>query len=181
MLLLTNINVPAWLVIQHNIAFILNVILFIAAISKDPGYIKQDKTIDFYHAVEAVSEEIQHRLTLKLSVYATRRQAEPICLRRLLCPICEVVRSERSRHCPICNRCVNRFDHHCPWINNCVGNSNHCIFVGYLASSLLNLATVVLLMAVVIKGLWTSDANLLEGADSRRSVIGYLLEPSDGQ
>lgn len=49
-----------------------------------------------------------------------------------LCPECEVVRTERSRHCNICNRCIERFDHHCPWINNCVGIRNHGYFYLYI-------------------------------------------------
>ncbi len=52
----------------------------------------------------------------------------------LLCPDCEVVRTDRSRHCSYCNRCVERFDHHCPWINNCVGTGNHGPFSFFIVS-----------------------------------------------
>ena len=66
----------------------------------------------------------------------------------LLCPDCEVVRTDRSRHCSICNKCVERFDHHCPWINGCVGTANHGVFVIFILAmeALLISTTVVLLM-----------------------------------
>lgn len=54
----------------------------------------------------------------------------------LLCPDCEAIRTDRSRHCSICNKCVERFDHHCPWINNCVGIHNHGVFMCFLLSML---------------------------------------------
>lgn len=46
-----------------------------------------------------------------------------------MCPYCEIVKTERTRHCVICNKCIERYDHHCPWINNCIGASNNNIFL----------------------------------------------------
>jgi hypothetical protein len=56
-----------------------------------------------------------------------------------MCPDCQVMRSNRSKHCAICNRCVERFDHHCPWINNCVGVKNHNSFIVFIYSLVLTL------------------------------------------
>ncbi len=62
-----------------------------------------------------------------------------------MCPVCECLRTTRSRHCNICNRCVERFDHHCPWINNCVGTRNHVFFYLYILSLSLFLPFVVII------------------------------------
>ena len=51
-----------------------------------------------------------------------------------ICPKCEILRPQESRHCFICNKCVDRFDHHCQWLNNCVGAANHFYFYIYLLS-----------------------------------------------
>ena len=83
---------------------------------KDPGYLKKPENVDFMHLMKIF---------------------DPV----LLCPDCEVVRTDRSRHCSICNRCVERFDHHCPWIGNCVGQKNHGFFMSFLLSMLSLLVT----------------------------------------
>eukprot|EP01017_Pseudomicrothorax_dubius_P032343 TRINITY_DN4228_c0_g1_i5.p1 TRINITY_DN4228_c0_g1~~TRINITY_DN4228_c0_g1_i5.p1 ORF type:complete len:252 (-),score=11.54 TRINITY_DN4228_c0_g1_i5:45-800(-) len=49
-----------------------------------------------------------------------------------ICPDCEIVKPERSRHCEACNHCVMVYDHHCPWINNCVGARNHKQFLVFI-------------------------------------------------
>ena len=79
-----------------------------------------------------------------LSFMQLLKEFDPV----LLCPDCEVVRTDRSRHCSICNKCVERFDHHCPWINGCVGTANHGLFVIFILSMetlLISTMTVLLL------------------------------------
>ena len=66
----------------------------------------------------------------------------------MLCPECEVIRTNRSRHCSICNRCIERFDHHCPWINNCVGVHNHNVFVFFLLFTAFSLGTIILCLSL---------------------------------
>jgi palmitoyltransferase len=89
------------------VIFWLAVGIFLVLWNSDPGYIKKDKSLNFTELLEKFDPN--H-----------------------LCPECEIIRTERSRHCNICNKCVERFDHHCPWINNCVGINNHGYFYLYL-------------------------------------------------
>ena len=78
------------------ILFAVTALSHIVLLNKNPGYLEKPKTISFLEMLQ---------------------EFDPV----MLCPDCEVVRTEYSRHCSICNKCVERFDHHCPWINNCVG------------------------------------------------------------
>lgn len=66
----------------------------------------------------------------------------------LLCPDCEIIRTNRSRHCSICNKCVERFDHHCPWVNNCVGINNHHYFMMFLLSVTTTLSAVLVFLSL---------------------------------
>ena len=50
--------------------FTVNLILFASVCIKNPGFIKKDDSIDFQHAVEAVSEEIHIRKTHKINFLA---------------------------------------------------------------------------------------------------------------
>jgi len=104
---------PEIITISHFFAYMIHVtfacstFLFFFAWLRDPGYLYKDTSIEFFSIIERFDPN--H-----------------------LCPECEVIRTERSRHCNICNRCVERFDHHCPWINNCVGTRNHGFFYLYI-------------------------------------------------
>ena len=69
----------------------------------------------------------------------------------LLCPDCQIIRTQRSRHCSICNKCVERFDHHCPWINNCVGTANHAAFMMFLISVIATLVAVITTMGQMLR------------------------------
>lgn len=60
-----------------------------------------------------------------------------------VCPDCQVIRTDRSKHCAICNKCVDRFDHHCPWLNNCVGIRNHNPYLVFIISLLLVLLLII--------------------------------------
>jgi palmitoyltransferase len=67
-----------------------------------------------------------------------------------ICPDCEVLRTERSKHCAICNRCVERYDHHCPWINNCVGINNHTPFLVFIVTLIMILMLIILSSIVML-------------------------------
>jgi len=96
--------------------FVVAVILHLVSVCTNPGIITRPPEIDFFQLL---------------------KEFDPV----LLCPDCEVIRTDRSRHCSICNKCVERFDHHCPWINNCVGINNHGVFMAFLLSMLTLLIT----------------------------------------
>lgn len=85
---------------------VITVILHISLVVINPGYL-QNKEVEFLKLLETFDSSS-------------------------LCPECETIRTNRSRHCIICHQCVDRYDHHCPWINNCVGVRNHNIFIVYL-------------------------------------------------
>ena len=85
---------------------VITVILHICLVVINPGYL-QNKEVEFLKLLETFDSSS-------------------------LCPECETIRTNRSRHCIICHQCVDRYDHHCPWINNCVGVRNHNIFIVYL-------------------------------------------------
>ena len=89
--------------------FVFTNVLFLIASKKDPGYVKKSELISF----------------VKLNQYFDQSY---------ICPKCEILRPQESRHCFICDKCVDRFDHHCQWLNNCVGAGNHSFFYMYLIS-----------------------------------------------
>ena len=68
--------------------FVIAQLQFAYASSRDPGYVKKSDKISF----------------LKLNEYFETQY---------ICPTCEVLRPQESRHCTICNKCVDRYDHHC--------------------------------------------------------------------
>lgn len=114
-----------YFVYSIHFSFILSYALFFFSWLRDPGYLKKDESIDFFDIVDKF--DANH-----------------------LCPECEVIRTERSRHCNICNRCVERFDHHCPWINNCVGARNHGFFYCYILITIIYIVLVLLLCFLVL-------------------------------
>ncbi|KJE90217.1 hypothetical protein CAOG_01558 [Capsaspora owczarzaki ATCC 30864] len=68
-----------------------------------------------------------------------------------VCPTCQVIKPDRSKHCRSCRRCVTRFDHHCVWINNCVGENNHRLFFVFIV---IQLSALVLVAALNLLGLY---------------------------
>ena len=63
-----------------------------------------------------------------------------------LCPTCEILRYEDTRHCTICNKCVDRFDHHCIWLNKCIGINNHNWFYTFIILAFIYIMAVIQLI-----------------------------------
>jgi hypothetical protein len=118
-------KIDKFFIYSIHTSFIVSTILFFCAWLRDPGYLKKDESINFFDIIEKFDPN--H-----------------------LCPECEVIRTERSRHCNICNKCVERFDHHCPWINNCVGAKNHGFFYSYTLSTIIYIILVLILSIFVL-------------------------------
>lgn len=76
--------------------FIVSNFFFIMTCCSQPGYVEKPIKVSFERIVEKFDPN-------------------------MLCPSCETVCTQDSRHCYICNKCVHRFDHHCQWVNNCIG------------------------------------------------------------
>jgi palmitoyltransferase len=108
-----------------SVFFFMTFLFFILSAFKDPGYLTRHKKISFLNMLKIF---------------------DPV----LLCPDCEVIRTNRSRHCSICNQCVERFDHHCPWINNCVGTKNHHYFMTFLTNVTFLLISVITTVGRII-------------------------------
>ena len=77
-LLLSDLRFERELVVATHFLFIGSSIFFLFSWLRNPGYIKKDPNLNFYEMIEKF--DANH-----------------------LCPECQVIRSERSRHCNICN------------------------------------------------------------------------------
>ena len=108
--------------------FGLTAIFHAIALCRDPGYLKKPIEVSFMQMMEKFN---------------------PV----LLCPDCEIVRTDRSRHCSICNKCVERFDHHCPWVNNCVGLNNHNPFMIFLICMFMTLVMTIIIVSLNFKAI----------------------------
>lgn len=120
----------------------MTIIAFLLSCFKDPGYVKKSSKVSF----------------LRLNQYF-----DP----SYICPTCEVLKPQDSRHCYICNKCVDRFDHHCQWLNNCVGIANHGFFFCYLALiwTYLLLASAASIYGVIVAMEGKLAENLMANAD----------------
>lgn len=113
-------NVGKYMQILFHLTFWITIIFFSLSWLRDPGYINKKQDSNFLSIIEHYDPNS-------------------------LCPECEVIRTDRSRHCNICNRCVERFDHHCPWVNNCIGKHNYKEFLMFTLSNFIYIALLLVL------------------------------------
>ncbi len=83
-----------------------------------------------------------------------------------MCPDCEVMRTQRSKHCATCNRCVERFDHHCPWINNCVGIHNHNPYFIFITTLIIILLLIIISSIVMLSNDCRPDENAADAKEN---------------
>lgn len=62
----------------------------------------------------------------------------------LLCPQCNVLVNDKTKHCKRCDHCIENFDHHCRVLNKCISRKNYKYFF-----ILLIIVTTELLMKIV--------------------------------
>ncbi|TMW65714.1 hypothetical protein Poli38472_008356 [Pythium oligandrum] len=79
--------------------------------------------------------------------------ADAVLLERPLCHTCHIQRPLRAKHCRVCNTCVPLFDHHCPFVDNCIGEANHIVFLGFVASLVLDL----ILLEYILYRQWSAQ------------------------
>ena len=80
---------------------------YYAMSKKPPGYVEQDKSLDWSTVLKTVPHE--H-----------------------LCFECKVIRAPRTHHCHVCKKCVDRWDSHSFWTNNCVGRKNAGFYFAWI-------------------------------------------------
>jgi palmitoyltransferase len=100
-----------WFYYAYLALGITDLICFIIACFKSPGYIQSESSSLLVRFIQELSQQLESYQ---------------------ICPECCSYRKPRSRHCQVCERCVEKFDHHCPWINNCVGARNLGVFYMFL-------------------------------------------------
>ena len=62
----------------------------------------------------------------------------------LLCPDCNVLVNNKTKHCKRCDHCIENFDHHCRILNKCISDKNYkCFFI------LLTVVTTELLVKII--------------------------------
>lgn len=102
-----NFSQQPWVLYAH-VALVLATLSFFAKVATmDPGYVT--KKINVFKVLQLMSSE-------------------------QICPDCEVVKPDRSKHCEICKACILTYDHHCPWVNNCIGARNYKYFYLFILS-----------------------------------------------
>jgi hypothetical protein len=113
-------------IILNNILFLLDILLYIILLLKDPGYKKNNKLI--------LNNESE---LLNGNEYPLLNLIEKNIDIKYHCPKCFIPESLNIKHCTICDKCIFGFSHHCFWINKCIGKNNNISYILFIFVSLI--------------------------------------------
>jgi len=113
-------------ILANNIFFLLDILLYVILLLKDPGYKKNNKLI--LNNEDGLLNDNEYPL-LKLI-------EKKIDIKHH-CPKCFIPQSLNIKHCTICDKCVLGYSHHCFWINKCIGKNNNIIYILFILLSLI--------------------------------------------
>ena len=113
-------------IIFNNVLFLIEILLIIILIIKDPGYTKMDLIDDIY-AIDNDNNGKDNPLFKLIEKNIDIKH---------YCPKCYIPDSYNCKHCIICDKCVEEFSHHCFWLNKCIGKKNKIFYLLFIFSSL---------------------------------------------
>ena len=113
-------------ILVNNILFLLDILLYIILLLKDPGYKKNNILI--------LNNESE---LLNGNEYPLLKLIEKKIDIKHHCPKCFIPESINIKHCTICDKCVFGFSHHCFWINKCIGKNNNISYILFIFVSLI--------------------------------------------
>ena len=113
-------------IIVNNILFLIDILLYIILLLKDPGYKKNNTLI-----LDNESE------LLNGNEYPLLKLIEKKIDIKHHCPKCFIPETLNIKHCTICDKCVLGFSHHCFWLNKCIGKNNNICYILFIFLSLI--------------------------------------------
>ena len=110
----------------NNVLFLIEILLIIILIIKDPGYTKMDLIDDIY-SIDNDNNDNDNPLFKLIEKNIDIKH---------YCPKCNIPDSYNCKHCIICDKCVEEFSHHCFWLNKCIGRRNIIFYLLFILFSL---------------------------------------------
>ena len=113
-------------IIFNNVLFLIELILFIILILKDPGYKKNDNYInEQLSSINEINNDFPLLNLIEKNIDIKHH-----------CPKCFIPESYNCIHCTICDKCIEGFSHHCFWLNKCIGKGNKLFYFLFIFFSL---------------------------------------------
>ena len=113
-------------IIVNNILFLLDILLYIILLLKDPGYKKNNALIleNESNLLNGIKNPLLELIEKNIDI-------------KHHCPKCFIPESLNIKHCTICDKCVLGLSHHCFWINKCIGKNNNIVYILFILLSLI--------------------------------------------